>query len=299
MSGSSRIHGSGGYAGTPGDQPSRSASLARFCRGRKRGDVVSGVFLRMEADNLGWALLEGEELLAHFPETWGEGGSCPLPGDRVFFRIEGLVPDVVLRMLQATDPLARIASLLPSRPMAQEAALYTVARDAFETLLSPCLIAEPGLFAAPDPVVRKTAFINCVASDAVLLGAFTETLARSWAMCRVASSAGLVFFQHMPWLCAGLTQVEVSLWQEGETPVLAGARLPSGDRMLLRGAMEHGEFRYNLSVSSPGGGVRTRPGSAAQSRPGAPEPFVDLVSRILAAAADSDALSVGRFLRQL
>ena len=292
MSGSSRIHGSSGYAGTFRDQPSRSASLARFCRGRKRGDVVSGIFLRVETGNLGWALLEDEELLAHFPETSDGGGAYPLPGDRIFFRIEELVPDVVLRMLQATDPLAQIASMLPSRPMAQEAALYAVARDAFEALLSPCFIAESDLFATRDPVARKTAFINCVAADAVLLGAFTETLARSRAMQRSAASAGLLFFQHMPWLCDGLTQVEVSFWREGETPVLVGARLPSGDKMLLRGAMEHGEFRYTLSVSSLGGGI-------AKARTGTSEPFADMVSRILAAAADSGALSVGRFSRKL
>ncbi len=79
MSGTSKIGGYGGYFGTRG-QGGRSAALIRFCRGRKQGDVVSGVFVRMETDTLGWALLEGEELLAHLPEDWGgQTVASPLP----------------------------------------------------------------------------------------------------------------------------------------------------------------------------------------------------------------------------
>ena len=303
MSGTSRIGGSGGYAGTTGGQ-SRSGSLARFCHGRKRGDVVSGIFLRMETDDLGWALLEDEELLAHLPENRAKGSIRPLPGDHIFFRIDALAPEVVLHMLSAADPLVRIAALLPSRPMAQEAALYTAARDAVDALLARCLGMEPGLFAAPTSAARKEAFIDCLASNAALLEGFTETLARSRALSRAAASSGLLFFQYMPWLCGGLAQIEVSLWRGGESPVFAGARLPSGDRLLLRGTMENGRLRHSLSIVGINGRSARKaavayPDNEAQTAVGEPERSVDLVSHILALAADSDASSVGRFSRKL
>ncbi|SBW09406.1 hypothetical protein KL86DPRO_50160 [uncultured delta proteobacterium] len=312
MSGTSRIGGYGGYAGT-GGKDSRSASLARFCKGRKQGDVVSGVFLRLETETLGWALLEGEELLAHLPENWQgaedwrEGGNRPSPGDKVFFRIEALRPEVVLRMLPAADPLARLSALVPSVPLAQEAGLYVAARDKFDALLAGFLAKTPGLFAAPDPASRKAAFINLVAADAGLLGAFAETSARSRALCRAAAPAGLLFFQHMPWLSGGLTQIEVSLWSEGDAPVFAGARLPSGDTMTLRGVMESGALRYRLAVSGPkGDAFRAR---FSPARTGAAEyrgsdrlagnQAADLVGRILALAADSGTMATGRFSRKL
>ncbi|MCC8194391.1 MAG: hypothetical protein LIP28_07075 [Deltaproteobacteria bacterium] len=310
MSGTSRIGGSGGYAGTGGRQ-SRSPSLVRFCRGRKQGDVVSGEFLRLENDSFGWALLEGEELLAHLPEDWGEGGNQPSPGDRVFFRIESLVPDVVLRLLPAADPLARISSILPSLPMAQEAGLYASARDRFDTLLAACRDEEPGLFSEPDPVARKAAFIERVAGDPALLGAFAATRARSRALCRAAASSGLLFFQHMPWLCGGLDRIEVSLWRDGESPVLAGARLPSGDGLLLHGAMENGVLRYRLRIAGMKGDGQRPPmalprtaaadclGYAVHGRPDSPGRAVDLVGRILALAADSGIMAVGRYSRKL
>ena len=319
MSGTSRIGGYGNQTG--GDrQQSRSASLTRFCRGRKQGDVVSGTFLRLETEQFGWALLEGEELLAHLPENWAEDpgdGHYPAPGARVFFRIESLVPDVVLRMLPAADPLARLAAVFPSVPLAQEAALYAAARDKLDALVASALRANPGLFALPDSGSgadlegRKDAFSRLAASSVPVFDAFAETLARSRALRRSAAPAGLLFFQHIPWLSGAVSQIEVSLWREKEAPVFAGARLPSGDRLLLRGVMEDGVLRYRLGVvGAPGRPVpavffppRTAAseyrGLDAQTRAASPGQAVDLVGRILALAADSGTMAVGRFSRKL
>ena len=308
MSGTSRIGGYGGYSGSR-DTPGRSAALARFCKGRKRGDVVSGRFLRQETEELGWALLEGEELLAHLPED----GPRPSPGDRVFFVVESLHPEVVLRMVAPENPLARLSVLLPPVPLAQEAALYIAARDRVDALLLPVLKRTPDLFAAPEPNGRKAAFVECAAANTALLEAVTETLARSRMLQRAASPAGMVFFRHMPWLCGGLSQVEVSLWRSGESPVFAGARLPSGDRLSLRGEMAGGMLHYRLGVSSPEGGtahsramsVRYAPARTASAAfrgvdaSGGAGRAVDLVGRILALAADSGNIAVGRFSRKL
>lgn len=309
MSGTSRIGGYGGYSGTGGDS-GRSAALARFCRGRKKGDVISGVFLRQEAEDLGWALLEGEELLAHLPAE----GPRPAPGDRVFFRVASLTPEVVLHMLAADDPLARLSVILPSVPLAQEAVLYVAARDRLDALLEPVFRQDARLFADPDPERRKAAFINRAAADGSLFAAFAEALARSRALERLAAPAGLILFRPMPWLCAGLSRVEVSFWRSGEAAVFAGARLPSGDSLLLRGDMADGVLRYRLSVTGHGGGngpVRFSPGRTAYAeyrgaegrKPGAPATppgrAADLVGRILALAADSGSMAVGRFSRKL
>ena len=307
MSGTSRIGGYGGYSGFSG-QGGRSASLVRFCRGRKQGDVVSGVFVRKETDILGWALLEGEELLAHLPEKWGTEGEGPSPGDRVFFHIESLVPDVVLRMLPVDDPLARLSVILPSVPLAQEAVLYVAARDRLDALLSASPQWKAQASSSTNPDALKETFINCVADDEAMLDSFAESLARSRSICRTARSAGLLFFRNMPWLGPDLGQVEVSLWQNGKTPIIAGARLDSGETLLLHGSMQGASFRYRVDVA--GQGMLSGKFSAEHTdvveymnsmsgrgiHGGQP---LDLVGRILALAADSGSMTVGRFSRKL
>ena len=310
MSGTSRIGGYGGYAGTGGKQ-SRSASLVRFCRGRKRGDVVSGTFLRMETEDLGWALLEGEELLAHLPEHWGEEGRYPSPGEHVFFRIDEVAPSVILRLLSIADPLARIAAVLPSYPVAQEAVLYTAARDTLDALLAGHMALEPAIFVGVEPAARKAAFIERVATDTELFCAFAEAFARSQVLCRAAFASGLLFFQHMPWLCGNLTQIEISLWGTGDFPVWASARLFSKEKLLLRGRMENGILHYHLEIAGvKDDKVSTRVVSSrsvvaeyplfdARGRPRAMAQSVDLVGHILALAAESDTTAAGRFSRKL
>ena len=308
MSGTSRIGGGyGGFSGS-GQKRDRSAALARFCRGRKTGDVVSGIFLRMETESLGVAMLEGEELLAQIPPELVAEGAFPAPGEQVFFHVESLVPEVVLRMIPAADPRVRISSIIPSAPLAQEAVLYVAARDRLDALLA-APAARESIFPLPDAPSRKAAFIRCAANDPAVLAAFTESLVRSRALCRAAAFAGLALFRHMPWLSGAVSQIEVSLWNKGESPVFAGARLASGDRLLLRGAMEDGRLRYRLAVTGTStakprfSSLRTAfaeyRGVEPQGRSGSPAPAMDLVGRILALAADSGTMAVGRFSRKL
>lgn len=307
MSGASRI---GGYGGASGSsrQRDRSVALTRFCRGRKIGDVVSGTFVRMETESLGLAILEGEELFAHIPAELVAEGAIPAPGERVFFRIEALVPEVVLRMLSAVDPSARLSSILPSVPLAQEAVLYVASRDKLDSFFAAPALRD-AVFSLPDAALRKAAFIRCITGEPVMLGVFAETLVRSRALCRAVSCAGLVFFRHMPWLSGSVSQIEVSFWSKGESPVFAGALLHSGDRLLLRGAMEDGRLRYRLAVS---GTTVAKPrfssvhtvaaeyrGADPQSRSNTPAGTADLISRILALAADSGTMAIGRFSRKL
>lgn len=307
MSGTSRIGGYGGGSGSS-RQRDRSVALTRFCRGRKAGDVVSGTFVRMETESLGLAILEGEELFAQIPAELVAKGAVPAPGERVFFRIEALVPEVVLRMLSAADPSVRLASILPSVPLAQEIVLYVASRDKLDSFFAAPAVRD-AVFSLPDAASRKAAFIRCIAGEPAMLGAFAETLARSHALCRAVSCAGLMFFRHMPWLSGAVSQIEVSFWSRGESPVFAGARLHSGDRLLLRGAMEDGRLRYRLAVS---GTATAKPrfssvhtvfaeyrGVEPQSRSNTPAGAADLISRILALAADSGTMAVGRFSRKL
>ena len=298
MSGTSRI---GGYGGQPG----RSASLARFCRGRAAGDVVSGLFLRQETEQLGWAMLEGEELLAHLPED----GVRPVAGEQVFFRIESLHPEVVLRLLSGNDPMARLSFLLPSLPLGQEAGLYVAARDRLDALLGRRAPAQ----AQPDSASRREAFAGELGQNPAAFAAFAETRARSRALCRAGAGAGLIFFQHMPWLSRAVSGLEVSLWNKSEAPVFACAALGSGDRLLLRGNVKNGVLRYRLGVVPAGGATAFAPerfkparGAAVEyrgldprSRSGSTGQAADLVGRILALAADSGTIAAGRFTRKL
>lgn len=307
MSGTSRIGGYGGFS-SGGQDKGRSASLARFCRGRKIGDVVSGVFLRLETESLGWALLEGEELLAHLPAE----GPRPEPGSPVFFRIEALLPEVVLRILAGDSPAARLAMVFPSLPLSQEAALYASTRDAFEARLAAC--RAPGDI--PEGLAaRKEAFARQVSRTPELLAAFAEVQIRSRALLRAGAPAGLTFFRHMPWLSPALSGLEVSLWNRDDA-VIANGTLPEGDRLLLQGAMRGEVLRYRLALI-PAKGVQ--PGLQADLQPGAARQAfahggiaeyqgvlaagrgqaTDLVGRILALAADSGTMAVGRYSRRL
>ena len=254
---------------------------------------------------MGWALLEGEELLAELPVE----GQRPEEGSRVFFRIEALHPEVVLRMLPGDAAAARLALVMPPLPLSQEAGFYAAARDRLDSLLITHGVPE-ALRSLSGPEERKTAFIEAVSMSPALFAAYAESLARSRAVRGAAVGTGLVFFQHMPWLSGAVTGIEVSLWRGGEAPVFAGATLPSGDRLLLRGAVEGGTLRYRLAVASVKGG------SSPQLRGFAPpkghgeykglEPVRansagtwDLVGRILALAADTGSGAVGRFSRRL
>ena len=307
MSGTSRI---GGYGGNFGrDHGSgRSASLVRFCRGRRQGDIVAGTFLRIENDTHGWALLEGEELLAQLPAD----GPKPVVGAQVFFRIESLVPDVILRMLPNDDPDARLSFSMPSLPLAQEAALYIAARDKFDGLLAARKGRGWNFPVDASLARRKNIFIDLVAKDPVLFASFAETLARSKSLGHAASGSGLIFFQHMPWLSRAVTGIEVSLWSKGESPLFAAATLPTGDRLLLRGAVENEILRYRVKVLSAKGGSGVLPGNFApvhsamaeykgQEREifGAPNASMDIVGRILALVAGSGTMATGRFSRTL
>ncbi|CAK7047853.1 MAG: hypothetical protein DELT_00905 [Desulfovibrio sp.] len=300
MGGSSRIGGTGAYGGYGGmaGRQGRSASLERFKRNRKVGDVVSGVFLRLETESLGWALLEGEELLAHLPAE----GPQPKERETVFFRVESLAPEVVLRMLPASHPLARLSLVLPPAPLSQEAGLYIAARDKLDSLLATAQTTAQTTGGLAAPSLTQNAFIDAVAGDPGMLSAFAESMARSRALERAAAPAGLVFFRHMPWLCPTVSSLEVSLWSKGESPVFAGCVLPSGDKMLLRGSLENGSLRYRVSVIPASSGSAAPPdwrGSPGYKRPAAPKEMADVLGRILAQAFRVGGVAMGRFSRTL
>ncbi len=211
-------------------------------------------------------------------------------------------------MLLSGDPLARLSAILPSVPLAQEAVLYVAARDRLDAFLSTSPLWNDRAFSTMSLDARKTSFIDFAARNERALDAFAEALARSRSICRTAASAGLLFFRHLPWLGPGLAQVEVSLWRDGESPIIAGARLASGENLLLRGSMQGKIFRYRVAVE--GGGVLPRkfsPGRTAAAEylgfmPGqgaSGGQVLDLVGRILASAADSGSMAVGRFSRKL
>jgi hypothetical protein len=101
----------------------KGGSLAHFKQGRRKGDIVIGVFLALERSTPGtaWVNLEGDKLLAVLPEDWaalarrifaGKGvGARPTgvderdfplqPGDSCYFELKAIEPRPVLQMLKS------------------------------------------------------------------------------------------------------------------------------------------------------------------------------------------------------
>lgn len=179
MSDDIRIYGGGGQG--PGGDPRRrrAEALTRFKRGHKGGDLVTGVFLRLEPVQPGtaWVSLEGAALLAALPEELadlarriaaGQGaGATPTGvteanfpiqrGQACYFIVEALEPEPVLRMLGVTDPKALGRSAAEARwqgvlrlPLTQLAARYTQKRSRLELELRQRLWSEADL-ALPFP----------------------------------------------------------------------------------------------------------------------------------------------------
>lgn len=146
------------------DRRHRAEALARFKRGHKTGDLVQGVFLRLETVPPGtaWVSLEGAGLLAALPDDLsglarhiaaGQGaGAAPTGvteadfplrrGQTCYFVLEAVEPEPVLRMLSATEPKALAVTAAEARwrgllrmPLAQLAARYTRQRSLLDKAL--------------------------------------------------------------------------------------------------------------------------------------------------------------------
>lgn len=150
---------------------SNKNALARFKRGHKAGDIVSGIFLKLEPLNPGtaWVNLDGEELLANLPQDLAaaakellkalDGASSihradlekrfPFQaGDTCLFVLERLEPEPALQMLPLTRAegeatvqavLAKAQSqarwrALTALPAAQLAARYSRSRSQLDAL---------------------------------------------------------------------------------------------------------------------------------------------------------------------
>ena len=164
MSDDIRIYGGGGQP--QGDDPRRhrAEALSRFKRGHKSGDLVTGVFLRLEPVPPGtaWVSLEGAALLAALPDEMAElarriaagqgAGATPTGvteadfpikrGQSCYFVLEALEPEPVLRMLGSGGPKAAAAVATEARwqsilrlPLTQLAARYTQKRSSIDNLL--------------------------------------------------------------------------------------------------------------------------------------------------------------------
>lgn len=82
-----------GYGTGSGGSGSRGDRREAFRRKHRPGQRVVGCFLRRQDDNLAWVEVDGQQLLA-------ELGATPQPGQRLFFVIKQLEPDIVLQVLE-------------------------------------------------------------------------------------------------------------------------------------------------------------------------------------------------------
>ncbi len=172
MSDDLRIYGRGAGGGAYQDE--RRENLARFRRAHKPGEIVRGVFVRLEhaAPGTAWVNFEGSSLLAGLPPDLAEAalliakgqGAGAMPtgvreadfplknGDVCYFALESLEPEPVLRMLglhekngQKNDDALAQALLLEQQaiqrrsllklPLTQLAARYSQKRNALDAAL--------------------------------------------------------------------------------------------------------------------------------------------------------------------
>lgn len=164
MSDDIRIYGGGGYPQGGDPRQRRAEALARFKRGHKSGDLVTGIFLRLEPVPPGtaWVSLEGAALLAALPDELaalarriaaGQGaGAVPTGvseadfpikrGQSCYFVLEAVEPEPILRMLGTGEPKSAAVAAAEARwqailrlPLTQLAARYTQKRGLLDGIL--------------------------------------------------------------------------------------------------------------------------------------------------------------------
>lgn len=235
-----RVHGEEAFFGdTPPDRRQRSNAQA-FRRGREVGQVVRGRLVGPAEGGLSWVAVAGHTLLASLDHA------VP-PGQELLFRIERLVPELVLKDI--TPPAAFETD--PARVLAD----LTGARAALERRIAglfPDTPSGPPL----DLTAARRHFLAALAADPSLRAAWERVneLARlisAW----LPSSEGRLRF--VPWILPGLTQTELL-----ETRQDAGqggparhlrlfGRLPRFGRLAVLATWQPGHVRYRLLLEQP------------------------------------------------
>jgi hypothetical protein len=287
-----------GASWTSFNGPGADSRAERFRRTHREGQTVRGSLLRQGADGLAWVRIDGQELLA---SVAGEH----TPGRELFFRVERLQPDIVLKQLRGV----RGASGAPLAAIRLQA---EVAR--FEALLDAALAAvdgEEGAFpddsfqgpaAAPvgapdDATARRAAFLALVAARPELLRAYAALLAREREINARLAQTLAARYAYAPWLVPGARGVEVLFLRapgagEGSDPeaaasaAAASGAAPAGLAEIRLGCTLAPLGRLELRILHRDGEARCRvllEDAAARLR----VPLDAVLGRLCAAAQDA------------
>jgi hypothetical protein len=207
-----------GASWTSFNGPGADSRAERFRRTHREGQTVRGSLLRQGADGLAWVRIDGQELLA---SVAGEH----TPGRELFFRVERLQPDIVLKQLRGVRgasgaPLAaiRLQAEVARFEALLDAALLDGALPGGSALgagesdasgdSSGGLVQGPG--AAPDDATaRRAAFLALVAARPELLRAYAALLAREREINTRLAQTLAARYAYAPWLVPGARGVEV------------------------------------------------------------------------------------------
>jgi hypothetical protein len=247
----------------------KKGRLARFRRGRRKGELVSGIFVSLEPLSPGtaWVDFEGDKLLALLPEGWAEPagrifdgrdaradsggageGDFPLqPGNLCFFVLEELEPELVLRMLRPEEQI-RVGK---EKPALFEACLNSISAMPPAQLIS----RYAGLCARMDSLLRKCrwpdrvfpcrdAYVDYIQKEKEALDIYTRlTLYRS-AVVRGLKGNGLADLLYLPWLYPGAGCIHMAVLTEkwnrrtsGGPAFILQAMYSSGQRVQIRGEL--------------------------------------------------------------
>jgi len=261
----------GGGGDWSGRNPSSGSRSAAFKNTHRPGQTVRGVVLRPEPISLSeregspsrmahfaWLLMDGQELLANV-------GRPVATGEVMYFRIEALEPDIILRELRGQGQAWHARQGEHDGPgPAQLVPTFRMARDRFENQLA--LVQgwpETALKSRPDE--RQACFNRLLLADQALLQAYLNVLESELALDAhlAASSAGGLRFTYGPWLLPGFRDCELLVGRTGTS----GEPATHGDQSLHEArlafdcpGMGRGELRllrkppragYRIGLDSP------------------------------------------------
>ncbi|MEL7638136.1 MAG: hypothetical protein AAGU21_00705 [Solidesulfovibrio sp.] len=227
-----RITGQGGGGGQAPGEKDRSDPEA-FRRGRKVGQTVRGRLSAPGPGGLYWVVVAGHRLLAALDHQ-------PLPGRELVFRIEALVPELVLKDITPPPSAASDPSLL--------LAALTEARSRFERRLAGAAAPSPpsGLPGPPlDLTAARRRFAAFLAADPDARAAY-DALRRAFAQAASLIPAREGRPVYAPWVFPGLAQSEILAARHG--PADGGP----GYTLRLCGRLEAAGFVAAVATWRPG-----------------------------------------------
>lgn len=242
--------GSGGYG-------RRNDRREAFRRKHVVGQRVIGIFERWQSDSLAWVQVDGHPLLAQL-------GGSPQPGQRLFFIIKALHPDIVLQEF--------VPETGGSGGLANHAQVFWDARTGFETLL---LQHADILLAASSPQKRKKKFQDMLREQPALGASYAKLLQSVEGVDTWLHAHGQGRLLLLPWLMPKAREQELLLASDTQTAdqntglrrLIFAFTLPAIGACEVRALLRPPQGRYRIFLERMEHAARVQEQLAGMLRP--------------------------------